>query len=220
MLSRHYPRPHPCLLRRSPPGGQCRADPAGHPRPAPGPARTRPAAPRPGQCPGAGQHRRQDDDPGCVCAGWWRLHRRRRRVAHRRDRPRPGRHSQGAVHPPPSRGQALGTFLRSFRWGHVRQLDRVSREPRAASPGLGGWGRTRRRAPDHRPGLHHLRDLLRTGQGGSATPWPAPYLIRGLHRQAGLSPAAGRGRRNRRRADVPAARGPRQHRSGRRPLPA
>ena len=30
--------------------------------------------------------------------------------------------------PPPSRGQALGTFLRSFRWGHVRQLDRVSRE--------------------------------------------------------------------------------------------
>ena len=33
-------------------------------------------------------------------------------------------------HPPPplSRGQALGTFLRSFRWGHVRQLDRVSRE--------------------------------------------------------------------------------------------
>ena len=35
---------------------------------------------------------------------------------------------QGAIHPPLSRGQALGTFLRSFRWGHVRQLDRVSRE--------------------------------------------------------------------------------------------
>ena len=32
---------------------------------------------------------------------------------------------QGAIHPPLSRGQALGTFLRSFRWGHVRQLDRV-----------------------------------------------------------------------------------------------
>ena len=30
----------------------------------------------------------------------------------------------------------LGTFLRSFRWGHVRQLDRVGREllARAASP--------------------------------------------------------------------------------------
>ena len=30
--------------------------------------------------------------------------------------------------PPLSRGQALGTFRRSFRWGHVRQPDRVSRE--------------------------------------------------------------------------------------------
>ena len=28
----------------------------------------------------------------------------------------------------------LGTFLRSFRWGHVRQLDRVSRP--VAGPGL------------------------------------------------------------------------------------
>ena len=67
----------------------------------------------------------------------------------------------------------LGTFLRSF-----------------------SWGRTRRRAADHRPGLHHLRDL-RTGQGGGTTPW--------LHRSAGLSPAAGRGRRHRGRADGPAA---------------
>ena len=33
----------------------------------------------------------------------------------------------------------LGTFLRSFRWGHVRQLDRVSREllARATGAGLG-----------------------------------------------------------------------------------
>ena len=31
----------------------------------------------------------------------------------------------------------LGTFLRSFRWGHVRQLDRVSREL-LARPGLPG----------------------------------------------------------------------------------
>ena len=35
----------------------------------------------------------------------------------------------------------LGTFLRSFRWGHVRQLDRVAG--------------ALRRAVDHRPGLHH-----------------------------------------------------------------
>ena len=34
---------------------------------------------------------------------------------------------------------ALGTFLRSFRWGHVRQLDRVSREllARAWAAGAG-----------------------------------------------------------------------------------
>ena len=46
---------------------------------------------------------------------------------------------QGAIHPPLSRGQALGTFLRSFRWGHARQLDRVSREllARAWAAGAG-----------------------------------------------------------------------------------
>ena len=32
----------------------------------------------------------------------------------------------------------LGNFLRSFRWGHVRQLDQVSRELLAQSPGR--WG--------------------------------------------------------------------------------
>ena len=39
----------------------------------------------------------------------------------------------------------LGAFLRSFRWGHVRQLDRG--EPRVAGPGLGRVG------PD--PTTHH-----------------------------------------------------------------
>ena len=43
----------------------------------------------------------------------------------------------------------LGTFLRSFRWGHVRQLDRVSRE--LLAPGLEGRCRTRRRTIHHRP---------------------------------------------------------------------
>ena len=101
----------------------------------------------------------------------------------------------------------LGTFLRSFRWGHVRQLDRVSREllARAWAAGAG---------PGDAPftidlGLHHLRDL-RVGQGGRSPPR--------LYRPAGLSPAAGRGRWHRRRADGPSARGPGQHRSGRRPL--
>ena len=59
-----------------------------------------------------------------------------------------------------------------------------SGEPGAAGPGLGCWGRTGRRAPDHRPGLHHLRDLW-SGQGRRAPPQ--------LHRPAGLSPAAGPG---------------------------
>ena len=103
----------------------------------------------------------------------------------------------------------LGTFLRSFRWGHVRQLDRVSREllARAWQAGAGPGD-----APlTIDPRFHRLRDL-RTGQGRGATPW--------LHRQAGLSPTAGYRRRHWRRADGPAARGPRQHRPRRRPLPA
>ena len=86
----------------------------------------------------------------------------------------------------------LGTFLRSFRWGHVRQLDRVSRQ--FAGPGRGRWGRPRRLAPDHRPGLDHLRDL-RSGQGGGAPPR--------LHRHPWLSPATGHCRRHRRGADGP-----------------
>ena len=49
---------------------------------------------------------------------------------------------------------SLGTFLRSFRWGHVRQLDRVSRELLAWAAGAG---------PGDGPltidlELHHLRD--------------------------------------------------------------
>ena len=70
----------------------------------------------------------------------------------------------------------LGTFLRSFRWGHVRQLDHVSRP--VVGPGLGRWGRPRRLAPDHRPGLDHLRDLW-TGRRRerATTAIPAPAAI-------------------------------------------
>ena len=46
----------------------------------------------------------------------------------------------------------LGTFLRSFRWGP--RPPSGSGQPGVAGPGLVGWGRTRRRAVDHRPGLH------------------------------------------------------------------
>ena len=59
-----------------------------------------------------------------------------------------------------------------------------SGEPGADGPGLGCWGGTRRRAVDHRPGLHHLRDLW-SGQGRGAPPQ--------LYQPAGLSPAAGPG---------------------------
>jgi len=38
----------------------------------------------------------------------------------------------------------LGTFLRSFRWGHVRQLDRVSRELLARAWAAGGGPATGR----------------------------------------------------------------------------
>lgn len=46
----------------------------------------------------------------------------------------------------------LGTLLRGFQWGHVRQLDRVSREllTKAWTAGAGG------RAIDHRRGLHQV----------------------------------------------------------------
>ena len=96
----------------------------------------------------------------------------------------------------------LGTFLRSFRWGHVRQLVRVSRELLAR--GLVGWGRTRRRAVS--PGLHHLRDL-RSGQGGRRDHGytGGEAITRCWPLGAGTGDVA----------DGSAAQGPRQHRSGR-----
>ena len=63
----------------------------------------------------------------------------------------------------------LGTFLRSFRWGHVRQLDRVSREllARAWQAGAG---------PGDGPLTIDMDsticETLRTGQGGR-TPFTA-----------------------------------------------
>ena len=88
----------------------------------------------------------------------------------------------------------LGTFLRSFRWGHVRQLDRVSRELLARA-----WQASA--GPGDSPLTIDLDSTICetwTGQG-RGTP---PRLYR-----PGLSPAAGCRRRNRRRADVPAREG-------------
>ena len=101
----------------------------------------------------------------------------------------------------------LGTFLRSFRWGHVRQLDRVSREllARAWSAGAG---------PGDGPLTIDLDSTICETYGLAKEGRARPRL----HRPARLSPAAGHCRRNRRRADGSAAQGPRQHRSGLRPL--
>ena len=99
----------------------------------------------------------------------------------------------------------LGTFLRSFRWGHVRQLDRVSRE---FWPGLGRPGLDGPLTIDMDSTICETYGLPRRAHATTAIPasgaitrcWPSP-------------PA-------RRRADGPTARGPGQHRSRRRPLPA
>ena len=103
----------------------------------------------------------------------------------------------------------LGTFLRSFRWGHVRQLDRVSREllARVWKAGAG---------PGDAPFTIDLDSTICETYGLAQGGRPPPRL----YRQAGLPPAAGHRRRHRRRADVPAARGPGQHRPRRCPLPA
>ena len=84
--------------------------------PAPRLAPTGPESPGLGRCTGPGQHRRQGDDPGGLRPGRRRLHRRRRCVAHRRDGPRSRLRSQSAIYPG------------DLRWGHARQLDRVSRQ--------------------------------------------------------------------------------------------
>ena len=202
MLSRNHPDRIPNHLRRPPPGGQCRAAPSGHPGPASRPARTRPAAPRPGRCPGAGERGRQDDDAGGLRAGW------RDDCIDDADVLRTGGTActlGGTVKAP----STLGAFLRSFRWGHVRQLDRVSREllARAWQAGAG---------PGDGPLTIDLDSTICETYGLAKE----GARHHGYTGQAGLSPPVGHRRRHRRRADVPAARGPRQHRSGRRPLPA
>ena len=63
------PRNHPDRIQITFDDRRLVANAGLHPGAAPRPARTRPAAPR-GRCPGAGEHERQDDDAGGVCAGW------------------------------------------------------------------------------------------------------------------------------------------------------
>ncbi len=75
----------------------------------------------------------------------------------------------------------LGTFLRSFRWGHVRQLDRVSRELLAWAAGAGPPGD----GPltiDLDSTICETYGLTKEGPAATATPasgaitrcWPSP----------------------------------------------
>ena len=90
----------------------------------------------------------------------------------------------------------LGTFLRSFRWGHVRQLDGVSRELlRRAWESEAGSGES----PLTIDLDSTICETYGLSQGGS----PPPQL----QRPAGLSPAGGRGCRNRPGADGEVATG-------------
>ena len=98
--------------------------------------------------------------------GRWRLHRRRRRAARWGNRSGAGLCDQGAVH--------AGDLPAEFPVGP--RAPAGPGEPAVAGWGLGRWCGTRRRAVDHRPGLHHLRNL-RAGEGGGARPR--------LHRPAG-----------------------------------
>ena len=112
----------------------------------------------------------------------------------------------------------LGTFLRSFRWGQVRQLDRVGREllARAWSAGAGPGGAPMTIDLDSTICAIDLDSTIceTYGLAKEGARHHSYTGQRGYHPL--LAIAAGTGRR----ADVSAARGPRQHRSGRRPLPA
>ena len=92
----------------------------------------------------------------------------------------------------------LGTFLRSFRWGHVRQLDRVSRQllARAWAAGAG---------PGDSPLTIDLDSTIceTYGLAKEGARHHGYTGARGYH-------PAGHCRRHRRGADVPAARGPGQ----------
>ncbi len=98
----------------------------------------------------------------------------------------------------------LGTFLRSFRWGHARQLDRVSRELLARAWAAGAGPRS---LNNHGPLTIDLDPTICETYGPAkegATPATTARPPR-LHRPAGLSPTVGRRRRHRRCADGSAA---------------
>ena len=72
----------------------------------------------------------------------------------------------------------LGTFLRSFRWGHVRQLDRVSRELLARAWAAGG-------GPGDRPLTIDLDSTICETYGLTSTVTGPRPLVRGAGTKVG-----------------------------------
>ena len=76
----------------------------------------------------------------------------------------------------------LGTFLRSFRWGHVRQLDRVSRELLARAWAAGAGPGDGPLTIDLDSTICETYGLVKEGRATTATPasgpitrcWPSP----------------------------------------------
>src|SRR5665647_2058040 len=136
----------------------------------------------------------------------------------------------------------LGTFLRSFRWGHVRQLDRVSREllarawaadpdgdqlprplraDRVAPPTPPSWRADRHRGQPHGPAGSPIR---RHDSGGPATTrtLPGRSLLRGQQAgrpavRGGAGPPASRGRERHPERRLPPGRGGHRPRQPARP---
>ena len=72
----------------------------------------------------------------------------------------------------------LGTFLRSFRWGHARQLDRVSREVLARAWGAGAGPGDEPLTIDLDPiRRRRTRPTVRSRRAHSATTTPASETI-------------------------------------------
>ena len=103
----------------------------------------------------------------------------------------------------------LGTFLRSFQWGHVRQLDRVSREVLARAWATGAGPGDDPLTIDLDSTVCETYGLRKEGAQPAQLHWPA-----------GLSPAVGRRRQHGRRTDGKAASRTSQHGSGRCQFPA
>ena len=79
----------------------------------------------------------------------------------------------------------LGTFLRSFRWGHVRQLDRVSRELLAQAWAAGAGPGDAPLTIDLDSTICETCGLAKEGPAATATPasgaitrcWPSPPAL-------------------------------------------